>query len=186
MDQNVTYQAPIPRPKGAADFDFLVGEWRVRNRRLKLRLAGIDTADQRNWEEFETRYRMWPLVGGLANVDSQTGTFNGEYFEGVSFREFEAGEDGAPGRWRIWWTDTSNPRLTEQVLGAFADTPPGRTAEFFGEEIFDGRMTALRFRWIDPGDGTARWDQAYQYPEGHEKANTWEVNWVMEFTRALR
>jgi len=182
----MTYQAPIPRPEGAADFDFLIGEWRVRNLRLKERLAGMDVMDDRNWDEFETRYRMWPLVGGLANVDSMTGILNSGYFEGVSFRQFEAGKDGDPGQWRIWWLDTSNPRLTEQVRGSFLDTPEGRTAEFFGEEMFGGRTTNLRFRWIDPGDGTARWDQAYQYPDGNERVGTWEVNWVMEFTRPVR
>ncbi len=179
----MTYQPPMPRPEGAADFDFLIGEWTIRNLRLKEQLAGIDVTDEENWHEFETRYRMWPLVGGLANVDSMSGIFDDEYFEGVSFRQFE---DGEPGQWRIWWMDTSNPRLTEQVTGAFADTQDGRTAEFFGDEMFNDRITALRFRWIDPGDGTARWDQAYQYPEEHEMAGTWEVNWIMEFTRAVQ
>ena len=179
----MTYQPPMPRPEGAADFDFLIGEWTIRNLRLKERLAGIDVTDEENWHEFETRYRMWPLVGGLANVDSMSGIFDDEYFEGVSFRQFE---DGEPGQWRIWWMDTSNPRLTEQVTGVFANTQDGRTAEFFGDEMFNDRITALRFRWIDPGDGTARWDQAYQYPEEHEMAGTWEVNWIMEFTRAVQ
>ncbi len=49
---------------------------------------------------------MWPLVGGLANVDSTSGIFDDKYFEGASFRQFE---DSEPGQWRIWWTDTTNP-----------------------------------------------------------------------------
>ena len=35
-------------PEGAGDFDFLIGQWRIHNRRLKERLVGAD-----DWEEFE-------------------------------------------------------------------------------------------------------------------------------------
>src|SRR5262249_38143892 len=52
------------RKNGQADFDFFMGRWTVRNRRLKERLKGSDT-----WEEFEGTATARPLWGGQANVD---------------------------------------------------------------------------------------------------------------------
>ena len=51
--------------------------------------------------------------------------------------------------------------------------------EFFGEEMFKGRMVKLRFLWSEITGNSARWEQGYY----DEKTSEWETNWVMEFTR---
>ncbi len=67
---DATGSAPQARParasprSGANDFDFLSGDWRVRHRRLRERLAGND-----DWVEFEGTCAMRALIGGLGNVD---------------------------------------------------------------------------------------------------------------------
>jgi len=51
-------------PNGHADFDFFIGSWTVRHRRLRERLKGSDS-----WEEFEGTVVARPLWGGRANID---------------------------------------------------------------------------------------------------------------------
>ena len=48
----------------AHDFDFLIGDWSVRHRRLKRRLIG-DT----DWMEFTSPATVWKILDGLGNVD---------------------------------------------------------------------------------------------------------------------
>jgi hypothetical protein len=51
----------------AGDFDFLVGSWDIRQRRLRKLLAGGD-----DWVEFVATARCWSLFGGVANVDEMS------------------------------------------------------------------------------------------------------------------
>lgn len=46
------------------DFDFLLGKWRVENRKLKERLAGCD-----DWDKFVATLEVKPILNGLGNVD---------------------------------------------------------------------------------------------------------------------
>src|SRR3954464_5262888 len=48
----------------AHDWDWLIGNWSVRHRRLRERLAGSTS-----WDEFAGTCRNWPLMGGRGNVD---------------------------------------------------------------------------------------------------------------------
>jgi hypothetical protein len=53
-----------PSPGGADDFDFLIGDWSVRHRRLKRRLVG-DT----EWIEFTAPASVHKILNGLGNID---------------------------------------------------------------------------------------------------------------------
>ena len=52
---------------GRADFDFLVGSWKVHNRRLRERLKGSNS-----WEEFEGASVARKILGRLGNIDEIT------------------------------------------------------------------------------------------------------------------
>jgi hypothetical protein len=67
----------------ARDFDFWHGTWKVRNRRLKRRLAGSD-----DWEEFDATATARPLLDGWGNEDEFRTDHEGG-FVGMSFRFFE-------------------------------------------------------------------------------------------------
>ena len=171
-EPNIT---PIERPAAARDFDFLVGRWRVRHKRLKERLVGCD-----EWTEFETDHECHYILGGLGNMDRQWGEFAGAYYEGVSIRSFAADPDHPRGgEWLIYWMDTGNPAPAFQVRGNFSDG--SESGEFFGEDQLGGVTYPLRFRWWRLGPDWARWDQAYKLPDTED--GEWEVNWVMEFER---
>lgn len=154
------------RPRGAADFDFLIGRrWLIRNRRLVRPGAG-----ERGWQEFGGTLEGWFLLGGLGNVDSF-------YLDtppvwGSSVRFF----DPAGGTWKIYWADSTEPSLRLQAEGRFID---GR-GEFFGSEVHDGVRVDRRFLWLDISDHAARWERAFRHEDG-----SWETDWIMEL-RASR
>lgn len=49
-------------------------------------------------------------------------------------------------------------------------------------DTFEGKPVVVRFRWSVPAPDSPRWEQAFS-PDGGE---TWETNWIMEFTRRPR
>jgi hypothetical protein len=54
-----------PVDDGRRDFDFLHGNWKVRNLRLARRLQGSE-----DWQEFESFATVRPILQGLGNVDT--------------------------------------------------------------------------------------------------------------------
>src|SRR6185369_4021960 len=65
------------------DFDFLIGKWRVHNRKLNKRLAGCD-----EWTEFEALGECQKILNGFGNSDFFKTDFDGKPFEGRTFRIF--------------------------------------------------------------------------------------------------
>ena len=157
------------RPNSAIDdFDFLVGKWRVRHRRLKDRLAGSD-----EWQQFEGRSGAWKILDGAGLVDDNVLELPDGTYRAASLRAF----DPTSNTWSIWWLDGRYPTgpLDPPVVGGFTDG----VGTFVAEETFNGRPIVVRFVWSDVTDRTARWEQAFSADAGA----TWEVNWVMDFER---
>ena len=150
-------------------FDFWMGRWNVRNRRLVRRLAWSD-----EWDEFEAKVAARPLPGGLGNEDVFCSDYGGGFI-GMSFRFF----DPESGLWAIYWTDTrrTGPTLGPPVIGSFSNG----IGIFEGEDTFEGRPIRVRFVWSGIDGPTPRWEQAFSEDGGE----TWETNWIMDFTRAL-
>ena len=152
---------------GVTDFDFLPGNWNVRNRRLTDMLdPGCDT-----WEEFEATSDAEAMLDGYGNLDH----FRTDSYEGFSLRLYSPEED----LWRIWWSSTRRPgRLDPPVEGRFA--PDGASARFETEDVLDGVAIKMRFDWSEITAESARWDQAFSFDDG----KTWKPNWTMWLTRA--
>jgi hypothetical protein len=153
-------------PGGARDFDFLLGSWRVRNRRRVGWLQGSD-----RWTEFDATLEARPILDGLGNIDRFAAQRDGRSFEGVTLRLF----DPATGRWSLYWADSWIPVLQPPVVGSFE---AGR-GEFYADDTFEGRPVRLRFVWSGITPVSARWEQAFSADGGA----SWETNWTMEFTR---
>ena len=159
-----------PPTDGRNDFDFLLGTWRVANRRLQ---RPLDPGD-RSWEEFSADAVVRPVLNGLGNTDtiSTPRGPGGEFFEGLTLRLFDPDD----GRWRIWWTSTRQPgRLDPPMTGSFT----AGHGVFFGDDEVDGVLIRIRFDWRALGPGTARWEQAFSLDEG----GSWTTNWIMQFSR---
>ncbi len=154
---------------GRRDFDFLLGRWRIENRKL------ADLFDQDSeWLEFEARSECRPILAGLGNSDVFVcPDFPGRgHFEGFTVRLFEP----ETSLWRIWWASTiGNGRLDTPVVGGFAD---GR-GRFECDDVLYGREIRVRYDWENRSPTECRWTQSFSFDGGE----TFESNWVMNSTR---
>lgn len=149
------------------DWDWYVGRWRVRHRRLTQRLVG-GTA----WEEFAGQCSVWKTLGGAGNVDDNILDMPSGQYRAMTIRAFDAATE----RWAIWWLDGRSPHTIEApVYGRFDDG----VGLFLGDDTLGGRPIKVRFQWLDIETGAPRWEQSFSGDGGH----TWETNWIMRFER---
>lgn len=156
----------LPVRDGARDFDFLMGQWRVHNRRLKARLCGCT-----EWVEFEATSHARPLLSGLGNEDE----FRTDWrpgFVGMAVRLYHS----VTGVWAIYWADHEHATFEPPVFGRFT----GEVGTFEGDDTFEGKPIRVRFTWTRLDGDHARWEQAFSADGGR----TWETNWMMDFARA--
>ena len=149
------------------DFDFLIGRWDVRHRRLKERLSGCT-----EWAEFAGATVARKVLGGFGNMDDNTIELPGGPYRAVTLRSF----DPSKKQWAIWWLDGRNPwTLDTPVIGQFTDG----VGLFYGDDTFNGKPIRVRFIWTVPKPAAPHWEQAFSVDTGA----TWETNWTMDFSR---
>jgi hypothetical protein len=146
------------------DFDFFVGTWTSRHRRLREILVGST-----DWYEFEGASRSWSVFDGAGNIDEIT--FPSQGWGGVTMRLYDAERD----EWSLYWASSRTGLSIPPVVGRF----DGGVGVFTAEEDYDGRPITVRYTWSDITPESCRWEQAFS----PDKGETWETNWVMEFTR---
>lgn len=146
------------------DFAFLAGAWKVKHRRLRTRLRAAD-----DWTAYDGVARGYSLLDGMISTD-EIGFADG--VTGASFRHL----DLARRRWSIYWTTNRSGALFPPVHGGFS----GDRGVFYGNDSENGVPVLARYVWCDCTSDSPRWEQAFSVDGGQ----TWEVNWIMEFTRA--
>jgi hypothetical protein len=164
-------------PNRPHDFDFLVGSWRVKHRRLKGRLVGST-----EWEEFDGTSQLWLTMGGFGTFDDNVlnlpagtyGNLQGGTYRASTLRGYDPKEN----LWSIWWLDARTPQgpLDPPVKGRFVNG----VGTFTTPDVNNGKPVITRFIWSETTTGKPKWEQALS-PDG---GKTWETNWVMHFTRA--
>lgn len=151
----------------AQDFAWLEGRWAVRHRRLKTRLAN-DT----RWDEFGGTCACWLTMGGFGTCDDNVIEFPDGTYRAMSIRAFNP----KTRQWAIWWLDERHAdHIEPPVYGRFSDG----VGRFEGDDVFNGQRIRVYFEWSEITATSARWEQAFSTDGGE----TWEVNWVMQFTR---
>lgn len=149
---------------GIEDFDFLIGNWRVRHRLLKQRLS-----NGRDSIEFDGTCVTRKILGGRGNLDEHFLDLPGDAYSAVAFRTF----DLATQRWSIWWIDGRSPsELDPPLVGRFENG----VGTFYANHLFQGERIRVRFLWTDL-ETHPHWEQAFSADNGQ----TWEVNWTMRF-----
>jgi hypothetical protein len=149
------------------EFDFFLGNWKVRHRRLKKRLANSN-----DWEEFDGTSSCQSLLGGIVNLNESvmhrpTGTSRG-----MGIRAFDA----KTGAWADWYLSGQDPtNIGDPGMGRFAHG----AATFLSEEIYQGTPVTVRGLWSQITPTSFQWDQAFSTDGG----KTWETNWIMRHTR---
>src|SRR5690242_19333346 len=149
---------------GRNDFDFLMGSWICRHRRLRTLLAGAD-----DWYEFAGTSIARKILHGIGNVDENE--FPTQGFSGMTLRLF----DPVRRSWEIYWANSRSGLLFPPVSGRFA-TSDGR---FHGDDTHEGRPIKVAYHWARITPISCRWEQSFS-----RDGDAWETNWIMDFTRA--
>ena len=149
---------------GRNDFDFLIGSWDCRHRRLRTLLKGAE-----DWYEFPGTTVARRILGGIGNIDENA--FPTEGFSGITVRLF----DPARRLWAIYWASSRTGLLFPPVFGRF-EHGEGR---FHGDDAHDGRPIKVAYLWSRITPAACRWEQSFSLD-----GRAWETNWIMEFTRA--
>lgn len=148
------------------DFDFLVGDWNIHNRKLNERLNNCS-----EWTEFEAIGVMRKILQGLGNTDSFKAKFDGKPFEGMTLRLFNP----VTKLWSIYWADSNVGVLDPPVVGSFAQN----IGTFFTKDVFNGMDILVKFQWDKTDPDNPIWSQAFSADQGE----TWEWNWYMDHHR---
>lgn len=147
------------------DFDYFVGGWTTKQRRLKTRHVGSS-----DWEEFPAVECLTPYLDGAATVDELYMPTKNR--AGLTVRTFDLEKR----QWAIFWISSVNGKLDpDPVVGGFQ----GDHGEFYAQDEDDHQRVKVRYMWDKIDRDHARWQQAFSYDN-----RTWETNWIGDFTRA--
>ena len=153
------------------DFDFLVGKWKMHNRRLNKRLENCkDCTEFDSWDENSK------ILSGTADVDTYSTTEmpgqEGKRFEGLTVRLFNP----KTRLWSLYWVASNVGVLDPPVVGSFENN----VGHFFCKDTFNGKPIIMMFRWDARDKERPVWSQAFS-PDG---GKTWEWNWYNVSERA--
>src|SRR5207253_9792903 len=97
-----------------SDFDFLVGKWKMHNRRLNKRLENC-----KDWTEFDSSDENSKTLSGTADMDIYSTTKmpgqEGKRFEGLTLRLFNPNTR----LWCLYWAACNPGVLVPPVVGSF-------------------------------------------------------------------
>ena len=128
------------------DFDFFVGKWNLRNKKLASRLNNCT-----EWTEFQSTQEMYKILNGP--------------FEGMSLRLF----DPLTKLWSIYWADSNTGKMDPPVQGSFEN----KIGHFITKDIFEGRPILVAFRWDARDENNLIWSQAFSDDNGETWEWNW-------------
>jgi hypothetical protein len=141
------------------DFDYLVGKWKLQDKKLKTRLN-----NSTEWIEFESTVEMKKLLNGIGNMDIYRTTFDGKPYEGVALRLFNPETK----LWSIYWADSNTGKMDPPMVGSF----DGNIGTFYCKDVFNGKPILVVFHWDKTDPNNPVWSQAFSPDNG----KTWEWN----------
>jgi hypothetical protein len=151
---------------GQNDFDFEIGTWKTKLKRLLNPLSGSTT-----WIEYEGTTVVRKVWNGRANLVELVADGSAGRFEGLSLRLYNPQSR----QWSLNFAGVNGGVMTQPTTGEFKN---GR-GEFYSQETLDGRAILVRFVISDITHDSCRFEQAFSDDGG----KTWEVNWIAVDTR---
>ena len=154
--------ASKPQPTGKpGDFDFLTGEWKIKNRRFR------DNA----WDTFDGEATVHGILAGIGSVEELR--IPARNFSGMGLRLLDVERK----LWADFFVNAKSGVLTP---------PPGWGSFVNGVGTWDSdykdgdKPMIVRGVWDQITAKSCRWFQAVSRDDG----KTWEENWIMHWTRA--
>jgi hypothetical protein len=160
-------QQATPRRDGRHDFDFEIGTWHTRLKRLVRPLTGSTT-----WVEYTGTTIVRPVWDGRANLVELVVDGPAGHLEGLSLRLYNPESH----QWSLNFSNSAGGTLSPPSIGEFKN---GR-GEFLSQETLNGRAILVRFVISDITPTSCRFEQAYSDDGG----KTWEINWIATDTRS--
>ena len=154
---------------GRHDFDFVVGDWNVRN--LCMTEPGTGSVV---WEEFGATARVRPVLYRLGFVDEFNFGAPKDQVKLFTLCLFNP----TSRQWYIHRASNADGELQDPLVGEFDDG----VGEFYAHELVHGQRVFCRQMWSDITPTSFRWEQAYSTDGGE----TWQTNWTMFRTRVRR
>jgi hypothetical protein len=148
------YVAEASNVSPGHEFEFLYGQWKVRNRLLKKRLA-----NSQDWVDFDAVDAFRVLPGNLGSEESYHTEHWPAYFA-IGLHLY----DPVNKRWTLYWADNRNAPGTMQTLasGPFE----GHTGTFYAPDQFNGKPITVRIIWKNIDQNHAHWEQAFSSDRG--------------------
>jgi len=155
-----------PVRDGQHDFDFHFGTWKTHISRLQHPLTGSTT-----WVEYAGVSVVRKVWDGRASLFELEASGPAGHLEGAGLRLYNPESH----QWSLNWANSTDGVMTSPNVGEFKD---GR-GDFFDQEDFNGRAILVRGSFSDITPDSSKFEQAFSADGG----KTWEVNWIMTFTR---
>jgi len=163
---NSTLQQTLKERDGQHDFDFEIGTWKTRLKRLLHPLTGSNT-----WAEYEGTTVVRKVWNGRANLVELVVDGTAGHFEGLSLRLYNPQSR----QWSLNFAGLNSGAMSPPTIGGFKNA----RGEFFNQETLNGRAIFVRFVISDITPNSCRFEQAFSDDGG----KTWEVNWIAIDTR---
>lgn len=141
------------------DFNFLGGEWLIKNRRLK----------NKQWDSFDGYASVSTLLGGIASVEELR--IPARNFSGMGLRLLDVERR----LWADYWLNGQDGRLNPPSWGSFS----GGVGTWDSNDADGATPIIVRGVWDQIAAHSCRWYQAVSRDGGM----TWEENWIMHWTR---
>ena len=162
-----TAPSPEPRRDGQADFDFEIGTWKTKLKRLVGPLTGST-----KWVEYEGTSVVRKVWNGRANLLELDVSGPAGRIEGLSLRLYNPESR----QWSLNFANAAGGTIFTPTIGEFKN---GR-GEFYNQETLNGRSIFVRFIISCSNRDTCHFEQAFSDDGG----KTWEVNWIATDTRS--
>lgn len=153
----------------SSDFDFLIGNWRVFNSRLKTLFN-----DCTDWINFESIHHEHRLKSGNGNFATHHYVVDKTLYERSVIRSYNSKFD----YWKIDRLDNMTKLMMSPLTGTFWRNK----GAFLSRGFLETKEILVWVEWTKICDTFASWEQAMSEDNG----KTWETNWVMEFYRTNR
>ena len=154
-----------PTPGEPGDFDFLSGEWRIRNRQPKPDTNG------KEWIEFRGEATVRGILAGVCSIEELR--IPEKNFSGMGLRLLDVEKKV----WADHWVNArSSVVTTPGVLGSFENG----AGIFVSDDEMDGKPVKFAGVWDLITPTSCRWRQALTRDGG----KTWEQTWIMDWRRA--
>lgn len=144
------------------DFDFLSGNWTIRNNRLK---GG-------KWDQFDGEATVVGILGGVASVEELR--IPSRNFSGMGLRILDLERKS----WADYWCNGGNGVLTPATWGGFSNG----AGTWDAQETEEGKPVIVRGVWDQVTPISCRWRQLLSRDGGV----LWEENWIMHWQRSGR